>query len=112
MSPVATKIYSHLRKRLTQGKPSITYGEVAAAAKLHVRARSLYIALGEITNACRHAQLPCIPAIVWRSGARMPAAGYFKIAHPRAHTDETRASAWQREHARVISEAAKFPPRL
>ena len=112
MSPLATKIYKHLRKRLTQGKPSITYREIAAHVDLHVRSRDLYVALGEIANACRHAQLPCIPAIVWRSGARMPAAGYFKIAHPRAHTDETRASAWQREHARVISEAAKFPAAL
>jgi hypothetical protein len=112
MSPLAAKIYKQLRKRLTQGKPSITYGEIAAAAELHVRARELYVALGEITNACRHAELPCISAIVWRTSPRQPAAGYFKVAHPRAHTDEARLSAWQREHARVISEAARFPPRL
>ena len=112
MSPLAAKIYKHLHKRVTAGKPSITYGELAAAFDLHVRSRELYVALGEITNACRHAQLPCLPAIVWRSNARKPAAGYFKAAHPRAHTDAARDAAWQREHARVIGEAARFPPRL
>ena len=112
MSPLATKIYKHLRKRLIAGTASTTYGEVAKAVEVHVRSRDLYSALGEITNACRHAQLPAISAIVWRRGMHKPAGGYFKAAHPRAHTDAAQVSAWEREHSRVISEVAAFPPVL
>ncbi len=34
------------------------------------------------------------------------------IAHPRAHSDEARIKAWEREHARVLSAAATFPSKL
>ena len=112
MSPLATKIYKHLRKRLVAGKPSITYAELASTAELAPRDPKLHAALGEIANTCRHLDLPCLPAIVWRASPRRPSAGYYKVAHPRAHTDESRISAWQREHARVIRDAAMFPPTL
>ena len=112
MSPLATRIYKHLRKRVIGGTASITYRDLAATAGLHVRSRALYIALGEVSNACRHAQLPCLPAIVWRTDTRRPSTGYYRVAHPRAHSDATRIAAWEREHARVVRDAARFPPRL
>ena len=113
MSPLATKIYKHLRKRVIAGTASITYRELATAAgDLHPRSTTFHAALGEITNACRHAQLPCLPAIVWRADTRRPSTGYYKVAHPRAHTDISRVSAWEREHARVVGGAARFPPSL
>ena len=63
-------------------------------------------------NACRHAQLPCLPAIVWRADTRRPSDGYYKVAHPRAQTAEARLAAWEREHARVLREVAQFPTKL
>lgn len=111
MSPLAIKIYRHLRNRVTKKRPSITYRELAAAvSELHPRDPRLHSALGEVANACRHAQLPCLPAIVWRADTRRPSAGYYKVAHPRAHTDDAKRAAWEREHARVV--AASFPARL
>ena len=59
------------------------------------------------TRSCR-----CLPAIVWRSGRDRPSTGYYKVAHPRAHTDEARIAAWQREHQRVIAEIESFPAQL
>ena len=113
MSPLAIKIYKQLRKRLIAGKLSITYAELATAAgDVAPRDPKFHAALGEIANACRHLDLPCLPAIVWRTDTRRPSTGYYKVAHPRAHTDESRVSAWQREHARVIRDAAQFPPTL
>jgi hypothetical protein len=53
-----------------------------------------------------------LPAIVWRADAKRPSGGYYKVAHPRAHTDEARIAAWQREHARVLGAVEKFPPKL
>jgi hypothetical protein len=111
MSPLARKIYRHLRGRIAKRRPSITYRELAAAvSEMHPRDPRFHAALGEVANACRHVQLPCLPAIVWRSDTHRPSAGYYKVAHPRAHTDEARRSAWEREHARVV--AATFPPKL
>ena len=113
MTPLATKIYKHLRKRVLSGTASITYRELAAATgDHHPRSRAFYAALGEVTNACRHAQLPCLPAIVWAAQTRRPSTGYYKVAHPRAHTDPSKVAAWEREHARVVAEAARFPPTL
>lgn len=113
MSPLARKLYRHLKKRLVAGHPSITYRQLASSCgDLHPRSPALHVALGELTNACRHAKLPVLPAIVWRSGLDRPSTGYYKVAHPRAHTDEARRSAWQREHARVIAEVESFPPQL
>ncbi len=110
MSPLARKIYRQLRKRLAAGKASITYRELASrAGALHPRSPAFHAALGEVANACRHSHLPVLPAIVWRSGSNRPSTGYYKVAHPRAHTDEARLAAWQREHARVISEVRRFP---
>jgi hypothetical protein len=111
MSPLATKIYRHLRHRAATKRPSITYRELAAAvSEMHPRDPRLHAALGEVANACRHAQLPCLPAIVWRADTRRPSAGYYKVAHPRAHTDDAKRTAWAREHARVV--ATSFPARL
>jgi hypothetical protein len=112
MSPLATKIYKQLRKRVIAGTASITYRELAAALDQHPRSTRFHAALGEVANACRHAQLPCLPAIVWRADTRRPSTGYYKVAHPRAHTDTSRVWAWQREHVRVIGAAAQFPSTL
>jgi len=114
MSPLAHRIYKQLlaRVRSIRPTPSITYGELAHAIDVHPRSPKLHAALGEVTNACRHARLPCLPAIVWRSDTHRPSVGYYKVAHPRAHTDDARVSAWEREHARVLREARRFPPKL
>jgi hypothetical protein len=111
MSPLAHKIYRHLRTRVIAHTPSITYRELAAAiSEMHPRDPRFHAALGEVANACRHSQLPCLPAIVWRADTRRPSNGYYKVAHPRAQTDAARRAAWEREHAKVV--AATFPPRL
>lgn len=112
MSPLATRIYKHLVTSLRRNKHSITYGELATAVDVHHRSPQLHAALGEVSNACRHHQLPCIPAIVWRAGASRPSAGYYKVAHPRAQTDEAKLAAWEREHARVVSASEAFPTKL
>jgi len=112
MSPLAHRIYKHLLGRVCRNKASITYGELASAVDVHPRSPKLHAALGELTNACRHRQLPCLPAIVWRADSKRPSDGYYKVAHPRAHTDETRVAAWEREHARVLREVARFPAKL
>ena len=110
MSPLALKIYRHLRHHVAK-HASITYRALAAAvSEMHPRDPRFHAALGEVANACRHAQLPCLPAIVWRADTHRPSDGYYKVAHPRAHTDDAKRSAWEREHARVI--AASFPARL
>jgi hypothetical protein len=112
MSPLAHRIYKHLLARVRRNKASITYGELATAVAVHPRSPALHAALGEVSNACRHAQLPCLPAIVWRADSKRPSDGYYKVAHPRAHTDEARGAAWEREHARVLREIAQFPTKL
>jgi hypothetical protein len=111
MSPLASKIYRVLRARLRR-RPSITYGELARAIDVHARSPALHAALGEVANACRHQQLPVLPAIVWRADSRRPSDGYYKVAHPRAHTEEARVAAWEREHARVLREISSFPSKL
>jgi hypothetical protein len=113
MSPLARKLYRHLKKRVAGGHASITYRQLATRlGDLHPRSPALHAALGEVANACRHANLPVLPAIVWRSGTDRPSTGYYKVAHPRAHTDEAKIAAWQREHAKVIAEVEKFPASL
>jgi hypothetical protein len=113
MSPLAKKLYTQLRKRVTAGQQSITYAALArAAGDIHPRSPALHAALGEVTNACRHAGLPVLPAIVWRAGAKRPSTGYYKVAHPRAHTDEARIAAWEKEHAKVVANPARFPTSL
>ena len=116
MSPLATAIYRQLRRRLRRDQPSLTYAELAQSLDYrhatHPRSPRLHAALGEVTDACKQAGLPCLPALVWRQGSKRPAAGYYKVAHPRATTDEARIAAWEREHARVIRDAQKFPATL
>lgn len=112
MSPLAQKLYRRLRKHLIAGKPSITYGQLATAIDIHPRSPALHAALGEVTNACRHSSLPVLPAIVWKSGSNRPSTGYYKAAHPRAHTEEAQLSAWQREYDKVIESAKDFPDTL
>jgi hypothetical protein len=113
MSPLAQKVYRQLKKQLAAGRESITYRELArACGDVHPRSPALHAALGEVTTACHHAKLPVVPAIVWRAGSNKPSTGYYKVAHPRARTDEARVAAWQREHARVVAEAASLPPAL
>lgn len=93
MSPLANQIYKHLLTQVRRRSTSITYGELATAVDVHPRSPALHQALGELTNACRHAKLPALPAIVCRADSRRPSDGYYKAAHPRAHTDEARVSA-------------------
>jgi hypothetical protein len=112
MSPLATHVYKVLVHNLRRNVHSVTYGDLAERVDVHKRSPALHAALGELTNACRHAELPCLPAMVWRADSRRPSDGYYKVAHPRAHTDEARVAAWEREHARVIASAAQFPPKL
>ena len=112
MSPLADRIYKQLLARVRRKNPSITYGELATAVDIHPRSPKLHAALGEVANTCRHNQLPCLPAIVWRSNTKRPSDGYYKVAHPRAHTDEARVAAWEREHDRVLREVEQFPAKL
>ena len=112
MSPLANQIYKHLLSQVRRNNPSVTYGELATAVDVHPRSPALHVALGEVTNACRHAKLPALPAIVCRASSKRPSGGYYKAAHPRAQTDEARRSAWEREHAKVISSVDAFPTKL
>ncbi|MEJ7596753.1 MAG: hypothetical protein WKG01_02485 [Kofleriaceae bacterium] len=115
-SPLAREIYRQLVRHLRTNHQSITYGELAAAvgAKIptHPRSSKLHAALGELTAVCRDRDLPLLPAMVWRAGLRRPSAGYYQIAHPRARTDDSRLASWEREHDRVIREAARLPSAL
>ncbi|HEX4450738.1 MAG TPA: hypothetical protein VH143_07700 [Kofleriaceae bacterium] len=111
MSPLAIKIYRTLRHRLARKEPAITYRALAAeVSEMHPRDPRFHAALTEVADACRHAKLPCLPAIVWRADKKRPSDGYYKVAHPNARTDDNKRTAWQREHARVL--AASFPARL
>lgn len=112
MSPLATRVYKQLLSSLRRNKISMTYAELAAAVEVHHRNPHLHAALGEVTNACRHLQLPCLPAMVWRADVRRPSEGYYKVAHPRAQTDEARIAAWEREHGRVVASVDAFPSKL
>lgn len=116
MSPLAHEIYRQLLRHLRAGHASITYGALAAHVSkkhpTHPRSTAFYVALGEVSAACRAKSLPCLPAIVWRSGSTRPGAGYYTAAHPRAKTDAARLAAWEREHERVVHEAAAYPPAL
>jgi hypothetical protein len=112
MSPIATSIYRQLLRQARKREPSITYGELAARVSVHARSPKLHAALGEISLACRHEGLPCLTAIVWRADTRRPSDGYYKVAHPRAHTDAARIAAWEREHVHVVSALERYPPKL
>ncbi len=113
MSPLTQKLYRLLRKRLLAGQHSLTYRQLAElAGDIHPRSPAFHAALGELTNACRHTGLPVLAALVWRSDTQRPSTGYYRVAHPRAHSDRARIAAWEREHARVLKDAARFPPSL
>lgn len=112
MTPLARKIYRRLLRRARSPRPSITYAELAVEVELHPRSPKLHAALGEIGQACRHAKLPCLPAIVWRADTRRPSTGYFKVAHPREHTRRRQLAAWEREHASVVRSADNYPREL
>jgi hypothetical protein len=116
MTPLATQIYRLLLRRVRTKTPSITYGDLAEQVSrripTHRRSPKLHAALGEVAIACRTRRLPCLPAIVWRRDSQRPSDGYYLVAHPRVRTPEGRIAAWQREHARVVRGAAKFPSSL
>ena len=116
MSPLATAIYKQLRKRLRTEQPSVTYAELARGLdyrhSTHARSPKLHAALTEVTEACKQNGLPALPAIVCRADNGRPSSGYYRVAHPRAQTEEAQVAAWEREHARVLKEAEKFPARL
>ena len=115
MSPLATIIYKTLRRSI-QSQHSITYKELAELVSkkhpTHQRSSSFHAALTELTTSCREQGIPCIAAVVWSASTNRPSEGYYKAAHPRAKTDESKQAAWEREHAAVVSNAAKFPPEL
>lgn len=111
-SALARTLYRQLVRRLRRLEPSITYRELAAAVRVHYRSRRFHVALGELAHACRARGLPCLPALVWRADARRPATGYYVLAHPRARSERARLAAWEREHARVVRDARRFPPSL
>ena len=112
MTSLASEIYKQLRKTLTS-KNSITYKELAELVSkkqpTHQRSPHFHAALTEVTKACRDHELPCLPAIVWSATSKRPSDGYYKAAHPRARTEESRHAAWEKEHAAVVRDAAKFP---
>ncbi len=116
MSPLAHEIYRRLLRHLRTGAASITYAELAVAVSkkhpTHHRSQSFHAALGEVTEACRTARLPCLPAIVWRAAGQRPGGGYYRAAHPRARSEKSQLEAWEREHSDVVRDAAKFPPSL
>ena len=112
MTPFATSVYKHLLRHARNKQPAITYAELAARVQIHARSPKLHAALGEISQACRHSGLPCLPAIVWRSDTRRPSTGYYKAAHPRAPSDRARIAAWEREHQRVVRELGSYPVAL
>jgi hypothetical protein len=113
MTSLADQIYRQLLRQARKGS-SVTYAELAARVRpaVHPRSPAFHAALGEVSLACRHEQLPCLPAIVWRAHANRPSDGYYKVAHPRAHTEQARIAAWEREHDRVLREVEQFPARL
>ncbi len=112
MTPFATQVYRLLLRHARKREPAITYGALAAHVPIHARSPKLHAALGEISLACRHEGLPCLPAIVWRSDTRRPSTGYYQAAHPRAHTDAARIAAWEREHEQVVRVLARYPAKL
>jgi hypothetical protein len=115
MSPLAAAVFRQLRRRVRLRRPSITYAQLARSLgrrATHHRDPRFHAALGEVAHACRHAGLPCLPAIVWRADTNRPSDGYYAVAHPRAATDGARRAAWEREHERVLESAARYPPKL
>lgn len=115
MTPLAIEIYKALRRTI-QSQHSITYKELAELVSkkhpTHQRSSSFHAALTELTAVCREHGVPCIAAVVWSGSTNRPSEGYYKAAHPRARTDESRQAAWEREHAAVVSNAGKFPAAL
>lgn len=116
MTPLAHEIYRQLLRHLRASKHSITYAQLAAAVSkklpTHQRSTTFHAALGEVTAACRAAELPCIPAIVWSAASHRPSSGYYGIAHPRSRTEKAQLVAWEHEHASVVRDVARFPPTL
>lgn len=115
MTALANEIYKALRRTI-QTKHSITYKELATAVSkrlpTHQRSSSFHAALTELTTTCRESGVPCIAAVVWSASTHRPSEGYYKTAHPRAKTDPAKQAAWEREHAAVVANAAKFPATL
>lgn len=116
VTPLAKHIYRQLVRRVRGGTASLTYAELAAAIAdkftIHPRSTRLFGALTEVTVACRERALPAVTAIVWRSGARRPSDGYYKVAYPRLRSFETQLAAWKDEHARVLRETNQLPGTL
>ncbi len=114
MPRLADQIYRHLLRHARDRGASLTYAELAARLNppIHPRSPALHAALGAVSQACRHAHLACLPALVTRADTHRPSTGYYRVAHPRAATDEARIAAWEREHARVLRELGKYPARL
>jgi hypothetical protein len=96
-------VYRLLRQRVGLPDPRITYKELAcqlraadeAFAHLTHRSQELYASLWEVGDACRHLDLPPLPALVVRADTRRPGDAYF-AGSPLAHRGE-RTAAWQRD---------------
>jgi hypothetical protein len=116
VTPLARYIYRQLVRLVRKGTNSLSYVELTEAIAdkftLHPRSTKLFGALTEVTQACRQRELPAVTAIVWKSGAKRPSDGFYKIAYPRLRSFEAQVEAWREEHARVISEAENLPVSL
>jgi hypothetical protein len=109
MSPLASSIYKHLVRRLRGGAKSLSYRELSRTVQTHHRSARLHAALGEVIAACRARHLPCLPAIVWRSGRNMPGPAYFAHAHTRLRNPAACREAWQAEYAAVLAHRLRYP---
>ena len=116
MTELAVEIYKALRRLIQSKHSTVTYKELAEIVSkkhhTHQRSSSFHAALTELTTKCRDAGVPCIAAVVCSASTSRPSEGYYKAAHPRAKTDESKKAAWEREHAAVVSNADKFPASL
>src|SRR5947209_6999642 len=85
MSPLARAVYHILRQRPGLADPRVTYKELACQLRdagpafehLTHRSAELYAALWEVGDACRHLNLPPLPALVVRADTRRPGDAYF-----------------------------------
>jgi len=115
MSPLAEAIYDILRRRTTKADPRITYAELAEALRdvaaqfehMHHRNRELYVALGEVGNACGRLGLPPLPALVVRADSRRPGDAYYTGKCSRLVYRGDRIAAW-RDDLEAVKQA-RYP---
>jgi hypothetical protein len=117
MSPLAEVVYEVLRARPGEPDPRITYAELARELREtseefgHVthRSRELYVALGEVAEACRELGLPSLAALVVRADSRRPGEAYYGGEGYNLRYRGERIAAWREELEAV--KGAVYPPR-